>query len=46
MSSPTCLFVLERVLASQAIGAGQSAVLSALGPGFCAEYVLMRGAAG
>ena len=26
------------------IGAGQSAVLSALGPGFCAEYVLMRGA--
>ena len=44
MSSPTCLFVLERALAAQAIGAGQSAVLSALGPGFCAEYVLMRGA--
>jgi alkylresorcinol/alkylpyrone synthase len=45
MSSPTCLFVLERVLAAQAIDAGQHAVLSALGPGFCAEYVLMRGAA-
>ncbi len=44
MSSPTCLFVLERFLASQAIGAGETAVLSALGPGFCAEYVLLRGA--
>ncbi len=45
MSSPTCLFVLERFLEAQAIGAGDTAVLSALGPGFCAEYVLMRGAA-
>ncbi|HKQ57503.1 MAG TPA: 3-oxoacyl-[acyl-carrier-protein] synthase III C-terminal domain-containing protein [Candidatus Eisenbacteria bacterium] len=45
MSSPTCLFVLERFLESRAIAPGQSAVLSALGPGFCAEYVLMRGAA-
>ena len=45
MSSPTCLFVLERVLAAQGIGEGESAILSALGPGFCAEYVLMRGAA-
>jgi alkylresorcinol/alkylpyrone synthase len=45
MSSPTCLFVLERALAEQDIGEGQSAILSALGPGFCAEYVLMRGAA-
>ncbi len=45
MSSPTCLFVLERTLAQQAIGAGESAVLSALGPGFGAECVLMRGAA-
>jgi len=44
MSSPTCLFVLERFLEARAIGAGESAVLSALGPGFCAEYVLMRGA--
>lgn len=45
MSSPTCLFVLERALEAQAIGAGETAVLSALGPGFCAEYLLMRGAA-
>jgi alkylresorcinol/alkylpyrone synthase len=44
MSSPTCLFVLERALAAQSIGAGETAVLSALGPGFCAEYLLMRGA--
>lgn len=46
MSSPTCLFVLERFLEAQAIGAGETAVLSALGPGFCAEYVLLRGAEG
>ncbi|MEK7329793.1 MAG: 3-oxoacyl-[acyl-carrier-protein] synthase III C-terminal domain-containing protein [Candidatus Eisenbacteria bacterium] len=45
MSSPTCLFVLQRFLAAQAIGPGETAVLSALGPGFCAEYVLLRGAA-
>lgn len=45
MSSPTCLFVLERVLAAAALAAGETAVLSALGPGFGAEYVLMRGAA-
>jgi alkylresorcinol/alkylpyrone synthase len=45
MSAPTCLFVLERALAAREIRAGESAVLSALGPGFCAEYVLMRGGA-
>jgi alkylresorcinol/alkylpyrone synthase len=45
MSSPTCLFVLERFLRGNEIRAGQHAVLSALGPGFCAEYVLLRGAA-
>ena len=45
MSSPTCLFVLERFLANQTIAAGETAVLSALGPGFCAEYVLLRGVA-
>jgi len=39
-----CLFVLERFLDSHAITVVQSAVLSALGPGFCAEYVLLRGA--
>ncbi len=45
MSSPTCLFVLQRFLESHAIGERQTAILSALGPGFSAEYVLMRGAA-
>ena len=44
MSSPSCLFVLERYRAARAIGAGEHAVVSALGPGFSAEYVLMRGA--
>jgi alkylresorcinol/alkylpyrone synthase len=43
LSSPTCLFVLERFLDGGVIGAGESAVLAALGPGFCAEYALMRG---
>jgi alkylresorcinol/alkylpyrone synthase len=43
MSSPTCLFVLQRFLRARDIGPGQHAVLSALGPGFCAEYVLLRG---
>ncbi len=42
MSSPTCLFVLERFLEAQEIGPRQTAVLSALGPGFSAEYVLLR----
>ncbi len=44
MSAPTCLFVLERVLEAQAIAPRETAVLTALGPGFCAEYVLLRGA--
>ncbi len=43
MSSPTCLFVLERFLDSHEIGAGQTAVVAALGPGFSSEYVLLRG---
>ena len=42
MSSPSCLFVLERFLASGEIGAGDHAVVMALGPGFSAEYVLVR----
>jgi len=45
MSSPTCLFVLERYLGAGEIKPGQPAVLAALGPGFSAEYVLMQGAA-
>ena len=44
MSSPTCLFVLERALAAGDIRAGDTAVLAALGPGFSSELVLMRGA--
>jgi alkylresorcinol/alkylpyrone synthase len=44
MSSPTCLFVLERALAAGDIRPGDSAVLAALGPGFSSELVLMRGA--
>lgn len=43
MSSPSCLFVLERFLAAGDIGAGDHALLAALGPGFAAEYVLLRG---
>ena len=42
MSSPTCLFVLERFLEAGTIAGGDTALLSALGPGFGAEYVLMR----
>jgi alkylresorcinol/alkylpyrone synthase len=42
MSSPTCLFVLERQLASGKIRPGESVLVSALGPGFAAEYVLAR----
>ncbi len=45
MSSPSCMFVLERFLARDDIGAGEIALVSALGPGFSAEYVLMRGEA-
>src|SRR5262249_25862149 len=44
MSSPTCLFVLERQLGAGEIGAGEPVLVSALGPGFAAEYVLARGA--
>jgi alkylresorcinol/alkylpyrone synthase len=43
MSSPTCLFVLERVLDAREIRPGQSVVVAALGPGFSSEYVLLRG---
>jgi len=44
MSSPSCLFVLERYLEARTIGPGDRAVVSALGPGFSAEYVLARAA--
>jgi len=42
MSSPTCLFVLERTLADSAMRPGEYGVVAALGPGFSAEYVLVR----
>ena len=44
MSSPTCLFVLERLLGSGEVGSGEPVLVSALGPGFAAEYVLGLGA--
>jgi alkylresorcinol/alkylpyrone synthase len=43
MSSPSCLFVLDRFLAAGDIAPGDHAVIAALGPGFSAEYVLARG---
>src|SRR5262249_34819921 len=43
MSSPTCLFVLERQLGAGEIGVDEPVLVSALGPGFAAEYVLARG---
>ncbi len=46
MSSPSCLFVLERFLESGEIAAGDTAIIAALGPGFCAEYVLVEGEEG
>jgi alkylresorcinol/alkylpyrone synthase len=42
MSSPTCLFVLERFIDTDTIGRGEHAVVAALGPGFSSEYVLLR----
>ncbi len=43
MSSPTVLFVLEDFIRSDAIGSGEYGVITALGPGFSAETVLIRG---
>ena len=45
MSSPSCLFVLDRFLEQRRIAPGEIAVLAALGPGFSSEFVLMRGTA-
>ena len=42
MSSPTCLFVLERALRAGDLRAGEPAVVTALGPGFASELVLME----
>jgi alkylresorcinol/alkylpyrone synthase len=45
MSSPSCLFVLERFLDANDIAAGDHGVVMALGPGFSSEYVLVQGEA-
>ncbi len=44
MSSPTCLFVLERILSSSEMRPGDATLIAALGPGFSGEYLLARGA--
>jgi alkylresorcinol/alkylpyrone synthase len=43
MSSPSCLFVLERFRRARDIAQGDHALVTALGPGFSAEYVLLSG---
>lgn len=42
MSSPTCLFVVERAWRSGDFAPGDHALVSALGPGFASELVLLR----
>jgi alkylresorcinol/alkylpyrone synthase len=42
MSAPTCLFVLERLIEEGEVADGEHVLMTALGPGFCAEYVLLR----
>lgn len=42
MSSPTVLFVLERFLDDDSVRAGDWGLLTALGPGFTSELVLLR----
>jgi alkylresorcinol/alkylpyrone synthase len=42
MSSPTCLFVMERALAAGDLAPGQRAAVAALGPGFASELVLLE----
>lgn len=42
MSAPTVLFVLEKTLASESVKPGDHAVLTALGPGFSSENLLLR----
>jgi alkylresorcinol/alkylpyrone synthase len=44
MSSPTCLFVLDRILQANDVSQGTFGLIAALGPGFSAEYVLVRAA--
>ncbi len=42
MSAPTVLFVLKQTLANGSVSPGDYGVLTALGPGFSAENVLLR----
>ena len=44
MSAFSCLFVLDRFRCAREIANGDHAVVTALGPGFSAEYVLLGGA--
>lgn len=44
MSSPTCLFVLERALGAGDVAPGDHLMLAALGPGFASELLLARAA--
>lgn len=43
MSSPTALFVLERMLREDPLAPGEDALLAAVGPGFAAELALVTG---
>jgi alkylresorcinol/alkylpyrone synthase len=45
MSSPTCLFVIERAWKGGDLEPGHYALVSALGPGFASELVLLRATA-
>ncbi len=42
MSAVSVLFVLEQYLSQIRLGSGELGVISALGPGFCAENLLVR----
>jgi alkylresorcinol/alkylpyrone synthase len=42
MSAATILFILDRFMRSSAAASGDLAALSAMGPGFSAEHVLLR----
>jgi alkylresorcinol/alkylpyrone synthase len=43
MSSPTVLFVLEDFYSGRAIGSGEYGLVTALGPGFSSEMLLIQG---
>jgi alkylresorcinol/alkylpyrone synthase len=43
MSSPTVLFVLKEFIEARAVGEGEYGLVTALGPGFSSEMLLIRG---